>query len=169
MDLYNLFRKKLHHRCLVGFEILLWNRINPFSGHNSLKVISSNLIGSSIHQFALDIILSHFTLRKKLSFPLRIPSVNPTKSAVSTDLVTFTEEILNGKIHFLCRKECKKQYTNIFLLPRLHTLRKKRPYSELFCSAFSRIRNKYGEMRSISPYLVQMRENEDQNNSEYEE
>ena len=103
MDLYNFFRKKLHHRCLVGFEILLWNRINPFSGHNSLKVISSNLIGSSIHQFALDIILSHFTLRKKLSFPLRIPSVNPTKSAVSTDLVTFTEEILNGKIHFLCR------------------------------------------------------------------
>ena len=25
-----------------------------------------------------------------------------TKSAVSADLVTFTEEILNGKLHFLC-------------------------------------------------------------------
>ena len=43
----------------------------------------------------------------------------------------------------------------------------KSPYSELFWSAFSRIRTKYGEMRSISPYLVRMREYADQNNSEY--
>ena len=28
--------------------------------------------------------------------------VNVTKSAVSADLVTFTEEILRGKPHFLC-------------------------------------------------------------------
>ena len=28
--------------------------------------------------------------------------VNVTKSAVSADLVTFTEEILRGKLHFLC-------------------------------------------------------------------
>ena len=33
------------------------------------------------------------------SFPLRISSVNVTKSA---DLVTFTEEIRNGKLHILC-------------------------------------------------------------------
>ena len=46
-------------------------------------------------------------------------------------------------------------------------LRKKCPYSELFWSAFSHIRTEYGEIRSISPYLVQMRENADQNNSEY--
>ena len=39
-------------------------------------------------------------------------------------------------------------------------LRKKCPYSELFCSAFSRI-------QSISPYSVRMRENTDKNNSEY--
>ena len=44
-------------------------------------------------------------------------------------------------------------------------LRKKWPYSELFWSAISRIRTEYGEIRSISP--VQMRENADQNNSEY--
>ena len=36
---------------------------------------------------------------KKWSFPLRISSVNVTKSAV---LVSFTEETLNGKLHFLC-------------------------------------------------------------------
>ena len=32
---------------------------------------------------------------QKMKFPLRISSVN-------VDLVTFTEEILNGKLHFLC-------------------------------------------------------------------
>ena len=38
----------------------------------------------------------------------------------------------------------------------------------LFWSAFSRIRTEYGEVRSISPYSVRMRENADQNNSGYE-
>ena len=47
-------------------------------------------------------------------------------------------------------------------------LRKKCPYSELFWSAFSRIRTGYEEIRSISPYSIQMRENADQNNSEYQ-
>ena len=41
-----------------------------------------------------------FTAQK--SFPLQISSVNVTKSAVSCDLIIFTEEILNGKLHFLC-------------------------------------------------------------------
>ena len=36
---------------------------------------------------------------------------------------------------------------------------------ELFCFAFSRIRNEYGEI--LSTYLVRMRENTDLNNSEY--
>ena len=34
-------------------------------------------------------------------------------------------------------------------------------------STFSRIRTEYGEIRIISPYLVRMRENVDQNTSEY--
>ena len=43
------------------------------------------------------------TLNKKWSFPLRISSVNVTKSAGNgQDLVTFTEEIRNGKLYFLC-------------------------------------------------------------------
>ena len=46
------------------------------------------------------------------------------------------------------------------------SLRKKCLYSELFRSAFSRIRTEYGEILRISPYLVQMQENTDQNNSE---
>ena len=47
------------------------------------------------------------------------------------------------------------------------SLRKKCPYAELFWSLFSRIRTEYGEIQRISPYSVQMRENVDQNNSEY--
>ena len=42
------------------------------------------------------------------------------------------------------------------------TLHENCPYSELFWSAFSHIRTEYGEIRSISPYSVQMRENADQ-------
>ena len=44
---------------------------------------------------------------------------------------------------------------------------KKCPYSELLWSAFSRIQTEYGEIRSISPYSVRMREIGDPNNSEY--
>ena len=40
------------------------------------------------------------------------------------------------------------------------------PYSELFCSVFSRIWTEYGEIRSISPCSVQIRENTDQKNFE---
>ena len=47
------------------------------------------------------------------------------------------------------------------------SLRKNCLYSELFWSAFPRIRTEYGEIRSICPYSVQMRENADQNNYEY--
>ena len=42
------------------------------------------------------------------------------------------------------------------LVSRQNILRKKCPYSELFWSAFFRLRNEYGEIRSISPYSVRM-------------
>ena len=48
-----------------------------------------------------------------------------------------------------------------------NTLGEKCPYSELFWSVFSRNRAECGEIRNISPYSLQMRENTDQNNSEY--
>ena len=44
----------------------------------------------------------------------------------------------------------------------LLTLRKKSPHSELFWSAFSRIRTEYGEINA-----VRMQENVEQNNSEH--
>ena len=39
------------------------------------------------------------------------------------------------------------------------------PYSEFFWSVFSRIWTEYGEIRSISPYSVRVRENADQKSS----
>ena len=51
---------------------------------------------------------------------------------------------------------------------RMKTLRENCRYSELFWSVFSRIRTKYEEIQSISPYSVQKRGNADQNNSENE-
>ena len=47
------------------------------------------------------------------------------------------------------------------------TLPEKCSYSELLWSAFSRIWTECGEILRISPYSVRMRENADQNNSEY--
>ena len=49
----------------------------------------------------------------------------------------------------------------------LTPLREKCPYWELFWSTFSRIQTEYWEILRISPYSVWMRENADQNNSEY--
>ena len=42
------------------------------------------------------------------------------------------------------------------------------PYLRSFWSVFFHIQTEYGEILHISPYLVQMRENKDQNNSDYE-
>ena len=46
-------------------------------------------------------------------------------------------------------------------------MREKCPYLELFWFLFSSIRTEYGEVLRISLYSVRMRENADQNNSEY--
>ena len=52
---------------------------------------------SDEHSLVSDKLL--WTLYKRWSFPLRISSVNVNKS-VWPNVVTFTEEIFNGKIHF---------------------------------------------------------------------
>ena len=58
------------------------------------------------------LVYSEPALHKKWSFPLRISSVRVTKSAENwpnphktADLATFTEEILNGKLHILSSAE----------------------------------------------------------------
>ena len=41
-----------------------------------------------------------------MKFPLRFSSVNVTNPQFPADLVTFTEEIFNGILHFLCSVLC---------------------------------------------------------------
>ena len=48
------------------------------------------------------ILYTQLSLHKKLSFPLSISSVNVTNRQKTADLVPFTEEILNGKLHHFC-------------------------------------------------------------------
>ena len=65
------------------------------------------------------------TLHKKRNFTLRISSVNLTKSTgscglpnlqVPADLVNFTVEVLDGKLHFLCIVSSFDIHNNEFLI-----------------------------------------------------
>ena len=59
---------------------------------------------------------SSVTRYKKWSFPLRISSVNVTKSAGNCILATFTEEILNGKLCIVIYKNMKLIITLIIFM-----------------------------------------------------
>ena len=61
-----------------------------------------------------------------------------------------------------------RSFLFLFELFYCFSLRKKFPYSDFFWSVFPRIQTEYGEIRSISPYSVRMRENTNQKNFEYE-
>ena len=61
------------------------------------------------------------SLHKNWSFPLRISSVNVLNPQFPEDLVTFTEEILNGRLHFLC----SEYWLNFTLIFEYCTLRQK--------------------------------------------
>ena len=56
-------------------------------------------MGSFIEQFRANVPTMH---KKKSSFLIRISSVNVFKSQEIAKLVTYTEEILNGKLQLLC-------------------------------------------------------------------
>ena len=75
----------------------------------------------------------YFALHKKWSFPLRISSVNVTKSAVSWGFsLAFTEVIRNGKLRFLCSEVIWTNYLIFFWDERLQVLRKI-AVREIFC------------------------------------
>ena len=79
--------------------------------------------------------------------------------------ITFSRKVINKKnvikikVSFLFKKK------NLF--KKIYSLCKICLYLELFWSIFPRIWTEYAEIRSTSPYSVEMRENTDQNNSEY--
>ena len=61
------------------------------------------------------------------------------------------------RIEWYSRYRCN--YAFKILKPQCFSLREKRPYTEFFWSVFFRIWTECGEIRSISPYSVRMREN----------
>ena len=63
---------------------------------NISEILGTNLGPCQIS--TMNALAKRLPLHKKWSFPLRISSVN----VETADLVTFTEEILNGKLYFLC-------------------------------------------------------------------
>ena len=74
------------------------------------------------------------------------------------------------RLSFITVNEKKQNYIYfqpIFSFHTCWTQRKKCLYSKIFWSLFWRIRTEYGKVQSISQCSVQMRENKDQNNSEY--
>ena len=62
----------------------------------------SAVLFSCMSKSADVITLCEKSLHKNWSFSLRISPVTVTKYAETADLVTFTGEIFNGKLHFLC-------------------------------------------------------------------
>ena len=97
----------------------MWNRIseNIYHGRSSkssilvtlyfLLLFPNKVCPVSWKELSFFTSISHCnwlkTLHKKWSFPLKISSVNVN---VNPDLVTFTEEIFNGKFNFLCSESC---------------------------------------------------------------
>ena len=67
------------------------------------------------------------TLHKKWNFPFRISSVNVTNSTVTCGIGHFPEEILYGKLHFLCNGICSLTFavdelSGLFLHPSIFSI-----------------------------------------------
>ena len=94
--------------CTLDFTVLIWlNSLFSETLDIGEHIFISIMSKTGFHWELLSLrskILTQ-TLHEKWSFPWKISSVNVTKSAVSWGLVTFTEEILNGKLHFLCSEK----------------------------------------------------------------
>ena len=86
------------------FQVSLRNKFSCYKLKQLRLLLSPRqndviLLRWNLSQPGLQISWSCLTMHKKSSFPLRISSVNLQEAA---ELVTFTEEILYGKLHFLC-------------------------------------------------------------------
>ena len=73
---------------------------------------------------------SGISLNKKWNFPLRISPVNMTGNC---GLVTFTVEILNGKLNFLCSVYCWQSQRFLFWTPLKTRVKHRKQPLELFC------------------------------------
>ena len=99
----------------------------------------------------------------------KLLNINITRDKLDMEsLISARENYFDGSPHFsLGRQEDVADFFGFIKLSWQQWLWEKCPYSELFWSAFFGIRTEYVEILRISPYSVRMRENADQNNSEY--
>ena len=85
-----------------GLNIIFWSCLENFI--QIIRTLISNVLKSDWINALLNLSGTgkqfRASLHKKWSFPLTISSINVAKSAVSCGLVTFTEETLDGKLHF---------------------------------------------------------------------
>ena len=116
--------------------------------------------------------IHHFIFKRV--FPLSLFLIFDFEIQNIKNTVIFPRFITNRDSHWRCavregvfRNFAKFTGKHLCKILFFNSLREKCPYSELFWSAFSRIRTEYGEIRSIFPYSVRIWENVDQNNSEY--
>ena len=103
----NLFNRVIYTVINFGSERFEWkilkNNEDIFLIVKIWKGLNKVKRCTTIHETCIQIQLNSIIVHKNWSFPLRISSVNVTKSAGNhRKLVTFTEEILNGKLYFLC-------------------------------------------------------------------
>ena len=94
-----------------GVTWKLWLNLLSCEWLRSRHSLVKSLIPLQLWQLKMpfgDSLINFFKpLHKKRSFPFRISSENVIKSAGNYGFVTFTEEILNGKLHFLCSEYTK--------------------------------------------------------------
>ena len=62
----------------------------------------SFLVGIRVHINDYHNIKNNFFIFTKISFQNQLSEAFSNTAQQTADLVTFTEEILNGKLHFLC-------------------------------------------------------------------
>ena len=79
-----------------------------------------NYVYANIKQGIMNLMMQHNlpynSQHKKWSFPLRVSSVNVTNLQFPANLATFSEEIFNRKLHFLC-----SDHHDIKLPPQIYT------------------------------------------------
>ena len=109
--LMSIFSNNWHIKRRIN-EKLLFNHLNALECAWPFRKLTLK----NLKAITTTVLLLIFLLSEKWSFPLRISSVNVTKSG---NLVIFTEEILNGKLHFFLQCLPQKYFVlSIFLFPK---------------------------------------------------
>ena len=73
----------------------------------------SNSLTLELEAAALEKVLSNVTSNLRLPSVRYLKNIHCTKNSQTVDLVTFTEEILNGKLHFFC-SEIESEVSKLF-------------------------------------------------------